>query len=96
MAQEVSGRGRFQRRAQLAGLCHAAGKHDVVVALLQPAMAEMEERKLEEWETQEFLLYPLRTYYLSMAKLGNAYDDREKVYGWICRLDPLQAMKLEK
>jgi len=96
IAQETSGRARFQRRAHLAGLCQTAGKDEITVTMLTPAVAEMEERRLEEWESREFLLYPLVTYYRSLIKNTAGYDDRDKIYAWICRLDPLEAMKLDK
>ena len=47
IAREPSGRGRFQRRIQLAELCLGAGNAGIAVPILQVAAAEIEEKKLE-------------------------------------------------
>jgi type VI secretion system protein ImpA len=96
IAQEPSGRGRFQRRVQLAQLCQAAAHEAIAVTLLQQSVTEIEEKKLEEWEAREMLAYPLGLYYRCLVKTDGDSDERDRVYSWICRLDPLEAMKLER
>jgi type VI secretion system protein ImpA len=96
IAQEPSGRGRFQRRIQLARLCDVAGNQAMALTLLQEAVAEIEQRRLEEWESQEVLAYPLGLLYRCLVKSEGSPDERDRVYAWICRLDPLEAMKLER
>ena len=95
-AQEPSGRGRFQRKVQLARLCQGAGNDAIAVSMLQQAAAEIEEKKLEEWESREMLAYALGLYYRCLVKSDGSTEERDRVYTWICRLDPLEAMKLER
>jgi type VI secretion system protein ImpA len=96
ISREPSGRARFQRRVQLAQLCHGAGNDAVATTLLQAAVAEIEERKLEEWEAREMLAYPLGLFYQCLLKSDDSSDERDRVYTWMCRLHPLEAMKLER
>lgn len=96
IAQVPSGRGRFQRRVQLAQFCQGAGYEAIALTMLQQAAAEIEEKKLEEWEPREMLVYPLGLFYQCLVKSDGSSEDRDRVYAWICRLDPLEAMKLER
>jgi hypothetical protein len=64
--------------------------------MLQRAVSEIEEKKLEEWESREMLAYPLALLYRCLVKSDGSSEDRDRVYAWICRLDPLEAMKLER
>jgi type VI secretion system protein ImpA len=96
VAQEPNGRGRFLRKVQLARLSEAAGNHAIAVSMLQRAVSEIEEKKLEEWESREMLAYALALFYRCLVKSDGSSDERDRVYAWICRLDPLEAMKLER
>ncbi len=96
ISQEPSGRGRFQRRIQLARLCGAAGNDAMALTLLQEAAAEIEQKRLEEWESREVLAQSLGLLYRCLLKSEGSADERDRVYAWICRLDPLEAMTLER
>jgi type VI secretion system protein ImpA len=96
IAQVPNGRGRFQRRVQLAQFCQEAGNDAIALTMLQQAAAEIEEKKLEEWEPREMLVYALGLFYRCLAKSDGSSEERDRVYAWICRLDPLEAMKLER
>jgi type VI secretion system protein ImpA len=90
LATERSGRARFRRRTQLAHLLMAAGKGKVAQSLLDQLAAEIEERRLEEWETGEAMAYPLE---LLLHCLTPADDERRsQLYTRICRLDPVRAV----
>jgi len=90
LATERSGRQRFRRRTQLAHLLMAAGKGKVAQALLDQLAAEIEERRLEEWEPSEAIAYPLE---LLMHCLTSADDERRtQLYTRICKLDPVRAV----
>ena len=87
---ERSGRQRFRRRTQLAHLLMAAGKGKVAQPLLDQLAAEIEERRLEEWEPSEAIAYPLE---LLMHCLTSADDERRmQLYSRICKLDPVRAV----
>jgi len=80
----------------LAHLCLGAGNEAIAISILQTAATEIEDKKLEEWESRETLAYPLSLYYQCLVKTDGSSSERERLYTWICRLDPLEAMKLEK
>ncbi len=96
ISQEQSGRGRFLRRTQLAELCMAGGNEAIATSLLQAVTAEIEEKRLEEWESRETLARPLVLYHTCLTKTENYPDERERLYNWICRLNPLEAMKITR
>jgi len=94
MMQEPSGRGRFQRKVQVAQLCLGTGKEAIALPILQEAVAEIERRKLEDWESREMVSPPLAMLYRCLAKNDAAPEERQRLYSWICRLDPLEAMNI--
>ena len=96
MIQEPSGRGRFQRKVQVAQLCLTTGNDAVALPLLQEAAGEIERRNLEEWETREMVAQPLAMLYRCLAKRDGAAEMREKLYASICRLDPLAAIHIAR
>jgi type VI secretion system protein ImpA len=95
MTSERSGRGRFQRKSQLAQLCVSAGHQTIAFPILQDLAGEIERRKLEDWEEPEMVAHPLAMLYKCLDREA-APDDRQKLYAWICRLDPLQALNVVK
>jgi type VI secretion system protein ImpA len=95
MTQERSGRGRFQRKSQLAQLCVSIGHQTIAIPILQDLAGEIERRKLEDWEAAEMVAHPLALLYKCMER-DTAPEDRQKLYAWICRLDPLQALNVTK
>ena len=91
-AQERSGRARFQRKVQLAQICLGAGLEAVACPVLEELAAEIERRRLEEWETPEMIAHALALLYRTMNRLGVSAEEKQKVYARICRLDPVQAL----
>ena len=96
IAQEASGRMRFQRKVQLAQICLGAGQESIAGPILESLAEEIERRRLEEWEPPETLAHPLSLLYRSMGKLGASAEERQKVYSRICRLDPVQALEISR
>jgi type VI secretion system protein ImpA len=94
MLQERSGRARFQRKVQLTQLCVSTGHEAVAFPILQELAAEIDRRKLEDWECADVLAQPLALLYRCLVKNDVNGDERQKLYSWICRLDPLQAMRI--
>ena len=93
LSQERSGRGRFQRKAQLAQLCINTGHQAIAFPILQELAAEIERRKLEDWEAADLLGRPLALLYHC---LQGDEEQRKKLFSWICRLDPLQALSVSR
>jgi len=94
MAQERNGRARFHRKVQLTQLCMSTGHEAVAAPILQELAGEIERRKLEDWESPELLAQPLALLYRCLTKADGSAEERQKLYSWICRLDPLQAMNV--
>jgi type VI secretion system protein ImpA len=95
LAQERSGRARFLRKAQLAQLCVSTGHEAIAYPILQELAAEIERRKLEDWEASDMVAHPLTLLYRCLARDGSP-EERQKLYSWICRLDPLQALNISR
>ena len=95
-AQERSGRGRFQRRMQLAQICMSAGYKTVAFPILEALAGEIDKRNLEDWEDPDLVIRALGLLYQCMEKLKCSAEQKEKVYARICRLGPAQALELVK
>jgi len=95
LAQERSGRARFQRKAQLAQLCVSVGHDGIAHPILEELAAEIERLHLEEWEAPDVIARPLALLYSCLDKDAPP-ERRQKLYAWICRLDPLQAMTISR
>jgi type VI secretion system protein ImpA len=95
MARERSGRARFQRKVQLTELCVSSGHDAVAMPILQELAVEIERRKLEDWESPDVLAQPLALLYRCLASDGQP-EERQKLYAWLCRLDPVQAMSVSR
>jgi type VI secretion system protein ImpA len=95
-AQEPSGRGRFRRRVQLAQVCMGAGETAIALPILEELAAEIERRKLEEWEPPDVIAQALSLLYRSMEKNDTNAEEKQKVYGRVCRLDPVEALALRR
>jgi len=89
---EKSGRGRFQRRLQLAQLCMSMGYERIAHPILEQLATEIDSRGLEGWEAATTVAQPLALLYRCLEKLDTAPELKQKVYDRICRLDPLQAL----
>ena len=95
-AQERSGRGRFQRRMQLARICMSTGHKTVAFPILEALAGEIDKRNLEDWEDPDLVIQALGLLYQCMEKLKCSAEQKEKVYARICRLGPAQALELVK
>jgi type VI secretion system protein ImpA len=92
-AQERSPRARFNRKVQLARLCMAAGYEHIALPILQELDAELQRRRLEDWEAADVLAHPLVLLYRCLGKTGgSSEEEKQKLYARICCLDPVQAI----
>jgi type VI secretion system protein ImpA len=96
MVQERSGRARFHRKVQLTQLCISTGHEAIAFPILQELAGEIERRKLEDWESPDVIAQPLALLYSCLAKSETNAEEQQKLYSWICRLDPLQAMSISR
>jgi type VI secretion system protein ImpA len=93
---EGSGRGRFRRRVQLAQICLGAGHATLAYPILQDLAGEIESRNLENWEAPDMISHPLALLFRCMAKMDISAEEKQKIYGRICRLDPIQALSIHQ
>ena len=91
-AAEKSGRGRFQRRLQLAQLCISMGYEHIAHPILEQITAEIDSRGLEGWESPTLVAQPFCLLYQCLTKAKADPAVKQKIYDRICRLDPLQAL----
>lgn len=94
MALETCGRGRFQRKVQLARILVASGRHAVSLPLLRELSAEIGQRGLSDWETPAIVVEPLVLLHRCLEHDPDAGEERKAVYTLICRLDPVKAFEL--
>jgi type VI secretion system protein ImpA len=90
------GRARFQRHVQLAQLCVAAGYNNIAYPILQGLAEEIESRRLEEWESAGMLAHVFTLLFRCVDKMRGDPELKQKLYARVCRLDPVQALELER
>ncbi|HEX4683845.1 MAG TPA: type VI secretion system domain-containing protein, partial [Gemmatimonadaceae bacterium] len=97
-ARERSPRGRFVRQTQIAYVMVESGLDAAARPILESLARTIEERRLEEWEAGPLLAQPLALLCRVAAKLdgGIAADPNNELYQRVCRLDPLQAIALQR
>lgn len=89
---QTSGRGRFQRKVQLAQLCMASGHDTLAHPILEDLLEAIERHQLETWEAADMVAHALSLLYRSLEKLSGDPAAKQKIYARICRLDPIQAL----
>jgi type VI secretion system protein ImpA len=94
VGQERSGRGRFQRRVQLAQVCMATGNNDIGRPILEELAEEIQRRGLEHWEAPDLVAQPLVLLYRCLDDAQDTAGEKRKLYAQICRLDPPRALGL--
>ncbi len=92
--RQRSGRGRFQRKLQLAQLSIAAGKDAITQPLLDEIAAAVETHKLEEWEDREMVAGVLVFLLQYSKKIQGDAKAKQAMFERICRLDPVQALSM--
>lgn len=90
--RQASGRGRFQRKLQLAQICLSAGKDAIAQPLLDDIAAEIETHKLDEWEDRELIAGALAFLMQSSKKVQGDAKSKQTLFERICRLDAAQAL----
>ncbi len=90
--RQLSGRGRFQRKLQLAQICIAAGKDAIAQPLLDDIAAAIEAHKLEDWEDREMVAGALMFLVQNSKKIQGDAKAKQTIFERICRLDPVQAL----
>jgi type VI secretion system protein ImpA len=99
LARERSPRGRFVRQTQIAWVMVEANLAIVAQPMLEKLVAEIDERQLETWEAGPLVAQPIALLCRVIDKLEDSYageHQRSDLYLRVCRLDPLQAIALQR
>jgi type VI secretion system protein ImpA len=94
LEKQHSGRGRFQRKLQLAQISVAAGQSAIAQPLLDDIAAAIENHKLEEWEDRETVAGALAFLLQNSKKIQNDAKVKQTMFERICRLDAVQALSV--
>jgi type VI secretion system protein ImpA len=92
--RQPSGRGRFQRKLQLARVYLTAGKDAVAQPLLDDIASEIDTHKLDDWEERELVAGALALLMRSSKRVQGDAKARQTIFERICRLDPIQAISV--
>jgi type VI secretion system protein ImpA len=92
LATERCGRMRFKRRTQIAHLLVASGQEHIAKPILNDLAAEIDARKLDDWEDNEAIAYSIELLLRCLVKDAGESERRAELYTKMCRLDPVRAM----
>jgi type VI secretion system protein ImpA len=90
-SHQNSGRGRFQRRLQLAQVCLSTGADAIAYPILQELATTIAKHQLEEWESPDMVAHAFALLYRCMSDHAPE-EEKRTLYSKICRLDPVQAL----
>jgi type VI secretion system protein ImpA len=96
LQREQSGRGRMQRKLQLAKISMEANQDRIALPILRELFQLIEDRRLDSWEAPELICPPLAMLYrcLEKAEADDNAGDRRRVYERLCAIAPLRALEL--
>ncbi|TVR59654.1 MAG: hypothetical protein EA422_14710, partial [Gemmatimonadales bacterium] len=93
--RERSARARFLRRCEAAAIMVDTGLETVALPILRDLVEQVERHKLEEWEEAETVARTLSLLSRSLLRRNGESGETQELYLRICRLDPLEAMRLD-
>jgi type VI secretion system protein ImpA len=93
IARQTSGRGRFQRKLQLAQVCLSTGHDSIAQSLLEELAAAIDRHQLEDWESPEVVAHALSLLYSCVQRTEIDPAAKNVLYARICRLSPVQALR---
>jgi type VI secretion system protein ImpA len=94
LERQMNGRGRFQRKLQLAQICVSAGKDPIVQLLCDDIAAAIETHKLDEWEDRSMIAGALAFLLQTSKKIQGDAKVKQAIFERLCRLDPIQALAI--
>ena len=94
LERQICGRGRFQRKMQLAQICIAAGKDNIAQLLCDDIAAAIENHKLDEWEDRALISGAMVFLLQTSKKIQGDAKAKQAMFERLCRLDPVQALAI--
>ncbi len=92
LAKETTGRGRFERKAQIAWILIETTNDVLAQSYVEECVAMVDGHKLEDWESGPWLAEFLATFLTCLNRREADYELRTKLYKAIARLDPARAL----
>jgi type VI secretion system protein ImpA len=90
--KEVTGRGKFERKLQLAWILLESNNDLMAQTYVDECVAQIEGHKLDEWESGAWLAELMVTCLNCLNRREADYELRTKLYRTIARLDPAKAL----
>jgi type VI secretion system protein ImpA len=94
LARERSARRQFILKTQVSGIMVEAGLEAIAMPILRELLERIDAHKLEDWEAGEMVAQPMVLLCRCIDKLKGDQTQRQALYLRVCRLDPLQALRL--
>jgi type VI secretion system protein ImpA len=90
--RQLTGRGQFFRKLQLAEICIAAGKTEVAQPIIEDLAASIETNHLETWENPKTIAKALVVIMKNSQRVQGDDVEKHRLFQKVVRLDPVQAI----
>ena len=90
--RQLTGRGQFFRKLQLAEICIAAGKTEVAQPIIEDLAASIETNHLETWENPKTIAKALVMIMKNSQRVQADDAEKQRLFQKVVRLDPVQAI----
>lgn len=90
--RQLTGRGQFFRKLQLAEICIAAGKTQVAQPIIEDVAASIENNHLETWEDPRTIAKALVVVMKNSQRVLEDDSEKQRLFQKVVRLDPVQAV----
>jgi type VI secretion system protein ImpA len=90
--RQLTGRGQFFRKLQLAEICIAAGKTEVAQPIIEDLAASIETNHLETWENPKTIAKALVMIMKNSQRVLGDDSEKQRLFQKVVRLDPVQAI----
>jgi len=90
--RQITGRGQFFRKLQLAEICTAAGKTEVAQPIIEDLAASIETNHLETWENPKTIAKALVMIMKNSQRVQADDAEKQRLFQKVVRLDPVQAI----
>ena len=90
--RQLTGRGQFFRKLQLAEICVAAGKTEIAQPIIEDLAASIENNHLETWENPKTIAKALVMIMKNSQRVQADESEKQRLFQKVVRLDPVQAI----
>lgn len=90
--RQLSGRGQFFRKLQLAEICIAAGQAQIAQPILDDLVTIFDNNHVEQWEDRAVVAKALVTIIKNSQRVQGDESEKFRLFQTVVRLDPVQAI----